>query len=104
MKTNWKDYCGDKKYLTVKLDSSDDYATYIYKLDGNEVMGDIKVREGQVLTLEYTLTDDTKSLSESSGMLWWKSEKKVTKEIVMTANIDGKVITRYDFGIKLKGE
>lgn len=94
-----------QKIYSVTLDASDSYAKYTYKLDGYVVSGTIKVRDGQKLSLEYEITDGNYKLSDVSGYLFWKTEKKVTKELAITSDYDGKTISKSDFEISVvKGE
>lgn len=96
------------KYYSVTLGTADSFATYSYKLEGKAVSGKIAVKEGQKLSLTYEITDSSHKLEEGAGGVplvgWGKSYAKVTKELAITPDIDGKTITRDDFGIKLKGE
>lgn len=94
-----------KKIYSVTLDASDPYAKYTYKLNGSVVSGSIQVRDGQKLSLEYEITDGNYKLSDTSGFLFWKTDKKTTKEILITPDHDGKTISKSDFGISVvKGE
>ena len=93
----------------MTLDSSDTFATYTYKLDGKEVSGTITVKEGQKLTLTYEITDSAYKLKEGAGGVplvgWGKSYTKVSKDLTITPGMDGKTITKDDFGIEtVKGE
>lgn len=97
------------KYYTMTLDSSDTFATYTYKLDGKEVSGTITVKEGQKLTLTYEITDSAYKLKEGAGGVpfvgWGKSYTTVSKDLTITPGMDGKTITKDDFGIEtVKGE
>lgn len=97
------------RYYTITLDSSDSFATYTYKLDGNEVSGTITVKEGQKLSLTYEITDSAYKLKEGAGGIpivgWGKSYTKVSKDLTITSAMDGKTITKDDFGIEIvKGE
>ncbi len=96
-----------EKICTVKLDTSDSFAKYVYKYDGEVVAGTVNVKAGKEITLEYEITDDGYKLSEGSGGVLGigKSYKKVTKTITVTADMDGKTITKADFDIEVeKGE
>lgn len=95
-----------KKFIVVTLDDSDEYGTCVYKIGKEEVSGERELREGQTLTLEYTLTDpDYKVVRESEGF-WggiksWSADtlSKNTEivEIVITPELDGTVITRDSY-------
>ena len=96
------------KYYSITLGTADSFAAYSYKLDGKAVSGTITVKEGQKLSLTYEITDSSHKLEEGAGGVplvgWGKSYTKVTKELTITPDMDGKTITRNDFGIKVKGE
>ena len=97
------------KYYTMTLDSSDTFATYTYKLDGKEVSGTITAKEGQKLDLIYEITDSAYKLKEGTGGVplvgWGKSYTTVSKVLTITSAMDGKTITKDDFGIEtVKGE
>ena len=96
------------KYYSITLGTADSFAAYSYKLDGKAVSGTITVKEGQKLSLTYEITDSSHKLEEGAGGVplvgWGKSYTKVTKELTITPDMDGKTITRDDFGIKVKGE
>lgn len=91
------------KYYSITLDSSDQFASYAYKLDGKEVTGTILAKEGQKLTLTYEITDSRYKLSEGAGGLplvgWGKSFTKATKDLIITEEMDGSIITKQNFGI-----
>lgn len=96
-----------EKICSVKLDMSDSFAKYIYKYDGDPISGTVKVKAGEELTLEYEIIDSEYTLSEGVGGVFGigKSYKKVTKTITIMADMDGKSITKSDFGIEVeKGE
>ena len=96
-----------EKICTVNLDTSDSFAKYVYTYCGVELMGMVKVKAGEEITLEYEITEDGYKLTEGAGGLFGfgKSYKKVTKKITLTADLDGKTITKEDFGIEVeKGE
>jgi len=97
------------RYYSVTLDTSDSFAVYTYKLDGSEVSGTVTVKEGQKLTLTYEITDSAYKLKEGAGGVpivgWGKSYTKVSKDLTITPAMDGKTITKDDFGIEIvKGE
>lgn len=57
-----------QKIWYVTLDTSDAYGSCVYKLDGISVSGRIGIRQGQKLTLDYTLTDSNyKIIREGPG-------------------------------------
>lgn len=88
------------KIWYVTLDGSDPYGTCVYKLDGTTVSGRIGVREGQKLTLEYTLTNSDKAIVRSGpggfvGRL--VNSKTESCNIPVSEALDGKVIRRSDY-------
>lgn len=88
------------KIWYVTLDGSDPYGTCVYKLDGTTVSGRIGVREGQKLTLEYTLTNSDKTIVRSGpggfvGRL--VNSKTESCSIPVSEALDGKVIQRSDY-------
>ena len=93
-----------KKICLVVLDESDKYASYTYKYDGKEVSGKVSLREGEKLTLTYEIKKAGYKLSEATGGFLGigKSDKKITQEITISANLDGTTITRNNFGIEVK--
>lgn len=46
------------QYITVTLVTAAEHGSCVFKLDGEEVSGEIHVKPGQKLRLEYTLTDE----------------------------------------------
>ena len=92
-----------EKYLSVTLDSSDAFATYTYKLNGDEVSGRINVKNGQEISLTYKITDSEHKLAEGAGGVFGigASYTDVTKKISISPEMDGKIITKDDFGIKV---
>ncbi|WP_155951087.1 hypothetical protein [Pseudobutyrivibrio sp. MD2005] len=97
---------GAKKYCNITLDSSDNFAKYTYKYDGQTVSGNVALKTGKKLSLEYEITDKKHTLAEASGGVFGigASDKKTSSKIEITMDYDGKKITKKDFGIKLKGE
>ena len=93
-----------EKICTIKLDTSDFFANYVYKYDGKVVSGTVNLKVGEELTLEYEITKDGYKLSEGAGGVLGigKSYTKVTKKITVHAEMDGKIITRADFGIEVE--
>ncbi len=108
---SYEDWCADadeilqthpvKKVRSVTLDSSDDYGTCVYQLDGEVVSGTIKIREGQELTLEYTVTDSGYQIAGGnpiSGLIN-KIQPKTSEKcnISLTEVPDGGTIRRSDY-------
>ncbi len=92
-----------KKYIQVHLDKTDTYAQYTYKLDGKEVSGALRVKEGQKLELTYEITDTDHKLKEPAGGIVFdigSSETKAKKTIIIDNSFDGHTITKQSFGIE----
>lgn len=93
-----------EKYCEITLDKSDSFATYTYKR-GKEEVNDavVKLKQGEKLTLEYEITDDSHKLKEETGGFPWfgKSDKKVKAQIEITADYDSRIVTKEDFGIEV---
>ncbi len=93
-----------EKYCEITLDKSDSFATYTYKRGKEEVNDAVaKLKQGEKLTLEYEITDDSHKLKEETGgfLGFGKSDKKVTAQIEITADYDGRIVTKEDFGIEV---
>lgn len=56
------------------------------------------MKQGDKLTLKYEITDDSYSLKKTR---FWHSDKKTEGDIEITADHDGKTITKADFGIEV---
>lgn len=98
------------RIFNVALDNTCRYGTCTYKLDGDIVSGEIRVREDQELTLTYKITDKNyKFADKSEGVggfihdLFKATERTVT--IPITADLDGATIQPDDwFDIIEKGD
>lgn len=95
-----------KKLYSVSLDSTDSIGTVTYKLNGDEVSGNIKIREEDKLMLEYELTDENYRIIREGEGVFDKvnnvrkntfSKNKETVEIKLSDSIDGKSIKRADY-------
>ena len=95
-----------KKFILVTLDNTDEYGTCVYKIDGEEVSGEVQLREDQKFTLEYSLTDPDYQIVRASEGFWggikdWSAntfgKNKETIEIEITQELDGTVITRDSY-------
>lgn len=94
-----------KKYIQVTLDSSDPYGSCVYKHNGKIVTGTINLKAGDVIILEYKISDPSYIIDGASGFLGTpigKNEKEATKSI--TINDDESTLSRVDFDIKVKKE
>ena len=89
-----------EKIWYVTLSNNDSYGNCVYKLDGTVVSGRVGIREGQKLTLEYTLTSSNKKIVRSgpggfvSGIVHSKTESCT---IPVSEALDGKTIQRFDY-------
>lgn len=87
-----------KKLICVTLDTSDDYGTCVYKVDGRAVSGTVTLREGQSVKLEYMLTDNNYQIDGG----WFDSKTKKTEKIKISEDYDGRALSREDFKIQIK--
>lgn len=88
------------KLWYVTLNTADSYGTCTYKLDGTVVSGRVSIREGQKLTLEYTLTDPNYQIVRSSltgfiGNIIHNQTEPYA--IPVSKELDGKTIQRSDY-------
>ena len=92
-----------EKYCEVTLDQSDAFADYTYTCGKKTVSGTEKFKQGEKLTLKYEITDDVHMLKEASGGVLGigGSNKNATESIEITADYDGKTVTKADFGIEV---
>ena len=95
------------KYFTIKLDRSDKYAKYTYKLAGKVVPEDvdsIEAREGQKLELTYKITDSTYRLVKDQGGIPFigvgASDTEMSATIQITPEMDGRTLSKADFQIE----
>ncbi|MEY8522859.1 hypothetical protein AALA90_07520 [Lachnospiraceae bacterium 38-10] len=89
-----------KKIWNVTLDSSDSYGNCVYELDGETVSGNIKIFEGQKLSLNYTLTDSNYQIARNGFSGFWsglihKETESVT--IPVSESLDGQTIKCSDY-------
>lgn len=83
----------------VTLDTTDNYGTCVYKLDGKEVSGTVTIRKDQKLTLEYTLANSNYQISRSgvkvlTGVFHSNTD---SVSIPISEALDGKTIKRSDY-------
>lgn len=106
--SEWKKECSKilekypvKKIIYVTLDTADAHGKCVYKLDGNEVAGEVELREGQKLVLEYTLTDADYRIVRGTtpGGLFGNVFHKDTESINISVSmeLDGKIVRRADY-------
>ena len=94
----------------VTIDPSAKYGEAVFQMNGQEVRGDLSLREDQELLLIYTLTDDSVEFTEKSdGLIGFihdlfnKKERIVT--IPVTPELDGTTLRPDDFvSVEVKGE
>jgi hypothetical protein len=86
-----------KKIYSVTLDSDDSYGTIVYKLNGTEVSGTIQVRDGQKLTMDYTITDAGYEIKRSGLTAMTQSKTNKSVKINISEDLDGKTIKREDY-------
>ena len=56
-----------KPLVAISVDPSDQYGNCVFKLNGEEVSGEVYVMDGDRLTLEYTLTTPGMSIARKDG-------------------------------------
>ena len=93
-----------EKCYSITLDRSDSFASYAYELDGTKVSGTVYAREGQTLELTYIITDPGYQLTKAYGGFIGigASRTEAKAEIKITSEMDGKTITKADFGIETR--
>ncbi|WP_026522736.1 hypothetical protein [Butyrivibrio sp. VCB2001] len=93
-----------EKYVEITLLEGDSFAKYSYKLAGDVVSGKIKAKHNEKLELTYEITDDEHHLSESAGGFLGigKTDKKISKSITITSDLDGQNVDKKNFGIEVK--
>ena len=100
-----------KRYITVTLETVGQHGTCQFTLDGEPVGSQVKLREGQTLTEEYTLSKNSgytisRSWLNSTLALVTRSTGSVKVDIPITEDLDGTTILPENDFIKLeeKGE
>lgn len=95
-----------KKVLSVNLDTKDENGICRYTLDGVEVSGFTRMKEGQKLVLEYVLTSSDYKISRK----WYGSvyhfvfnKNSINVEIDINDSLDGKTIKASDY-VKLEAK
>lgn len=89
-----------RSFWTITLDAADLYGNCVYELDGKEVSGTVQVKEGQKLTLKYTLTDENyqivrNGLSGFVGSITGKDSASCAIEL--SEAMDGITVRRADY-------
>lgn len=92
-----------EKYYQITLNEKDDYGRCSYSLSGEEVAGSILVKEGQKLTMEYTIEKSGYVIEGAKGVIFdiGKNDQKKKESIEVTASLDGQTINRDSFGIQV---
>lgn len=96
-----------QKLWYVTLDTSDNYGTCVYKLDGVTVSGTVGVHGGQKLELEYTITNPDYEITRSGflGKIRDAVHKdNETSNISISEELDGTTIRRSDYIIVAQKE
>lgn len=89
-----------KKLWYVTLVTEDDHGDCVYRLDGEEVSGRVSVREGQKLTLEYTITDPNYRIVRGTFLRLFEnffSSDKAQCDIPVAETLDGQTVRRADY-------
>ena len=91
-----------RKNLTVTLSPSDAHGTCRYTLAGKDVSGTITVREGDEITLHYTLTDsswqiDRDFLGKVAVFLPGSDKSVIEQKITVTADMDLSTLNPGDY-------
>lgn len=92
-----------EKYYQITLNEKDDYGRCSYSLDGKAVDGSRLVKEGQKLTMEYTIEKSGYVIEGAKGIIFdiGKNDQKKKESIEVTASLDGQTINRDIFGIQV---
>lgn len=89
-----------KKLMTVTLPASDEYGVFGYELDGKPVnAGKVTVYEGQKIKCTYTVSDTDNYKIDKNAILGFFNDKTAGGTVTVTADMNGKVFSRDDFGI-----
>ena len=85
------------------LEPAEDFAKATYRLDGKVVSDRVQAKEGQKLQLEYEIIDADYSFKTPQGGVFGlgSSDKKATKTISITSEMDGKTISNDNFHIEV---
>ena len=90
-----------KKYLHVSLLTEDDYGDCTYMTDQGVVSGEVTLRDGQKLMLDYTLTAPGFHIIHDANPVGLIKEiftkEKATANIVVDESMDGSTIRRSDY-------
>ena len=96
-----------KKVCVITLDANDPYGNVIYRIDGQEVSGQVEIVEGRSITISYTLKDEKYEINEDRNIFdqinVFDGERfaKYEKTISVDRSMDGQTLTRESF-IKLR--
>lgn len=96
-----------RRYVHLILAAEDPYGTCAYMVGKAACVGSVGLKEGEELTICYTVTAEGWRIAGGSGGLFGfgRTEREVTKTLTVTAALDGAAIGAADFGIQVeKGE
>ncbi len=90
--------------LEASVDTSDQFGTCVFKINGETVTGDFYIREGDRLVLEYTLNDSSMAIARKDGSLLTSPADFAngnvptrTEYIIMAESDAGRKFSRADF-------
>lgn len=89
-----------QKFCQVTLNADCQHGECVFKLDGNEISGLQSLKSGQIVNVEYTLTDSDYELKRNgfiSSVLGFFSKSNVTVSIEITEDMDGKEIRGEEY-------
>lgn len=94
-----------KKLIKITMDANDEYGKCAYTLDGKEIEGIQNLREGDKIKLTYKITDGSHQIKRGANPIEWAKNKMSSqeeREIIVKREMDGKTVTRSDFGIEVE--
>ncbi len=87
-----------KKYINVTLPETDAQGTYTFTFDGETVTGFRQFKENDKLKWVYTVTDSGYQVDK----MWPWGKDKDNGTLTVTADLDGKTLTRGFLGVDLE--
>lgn len=91
--------------IEITIDANDEYGECAYTLDGKEIEGIQNLREGDKIKLTYKITDGSHQIKRGANPIEWAKNKMSSqeeREIIVKKEMDGKTVTRSDFGIEVE--
>ena len=89
------------KYIQITLDIEDEYGDCEFIYNRESVKGTIKVKQNDVIKLNYSLTDPDYSIDKREGVIsvidGVLHKNNMTISIKVTDEMDGKTISRKDY-------